>query len=463
MRPRNLKPALSSGVVPCDNHPNSGPDSQRLLGHGLARWSNLRVWFAQRSLTYAARRFFRLLARYGVTRTKAADRVFRCVTMLARYGCRPTFPVPGRVVRGSPNFFRRLQEAGAELTVHGYDHVDFRNLTLDEARNQLDRARNAFAAAGITAAGVRFPYLSATRELVQSLSRKEFQYSSNDAVWWGNFESTEYGDSTFRTLEKFYKPADATTAPSLPRRIGEVLELPIALPDDLQLFDGLGLRGEELVREWMHVVQDVHERGELCVLMFHPELSHELGAAFAQILERLNALHPPIWIARLGEVASWWSEKEDFSLQCARNGEHVSLRFECSERATILVRDRNSHSSSDRLVPGYRVVEGRELRLKTRQLPFIGCGAGVSEDTITSLKNDGFIVSSGDDATTCSVVIDMATASKLSLRELLDWIDSQPGTLVRIWRWPNGARSAFCMTGDLDALSLKDYATRLFN
>ena len=36
-----------------------------------------------------------------------------------------------------------------------------------------------------------------------------------------------------------------------------------------------------------------------------------------------------------------------------------------------------------------------------------------------------------------------------------------PGPVIRLWPWPNGMRSALCITGDLDALSLLDYAARL--
>jgi hypothetical protein len=42
--------------------------------------------------------------------------------------------------------------------------------------------------------------------------------------------------------------------------------------------------------------------------------------------------------------------------------------------------------------------------------------------------------------------------------------DLERGTvpLVRLGRWPNGAGSALCLTGDLDALTIWDYALRAF-
>jgi hypothetical protein len=37
-----------------------------------------------------------------------------------------------------------------------------------------------------------------------------------------------------------------------------------------------------------------------------------------------------------------------------------------------------------------------------------------------------------------------------------------PAPLVKLGRWPDGAKSALCLTGDLDALSLVDYLSRVF-
>jgi len=43
---------------------------------------------------------------------------------------------------------------------------------------------------------------------------------------------------------------------------------------------------------------------------------------------------------------------------------------------------------------------------------------------------------------------------------VLDAIESGTGPLVRVWRWPDGARSALAVTGDIDALTLRDFVVR---
>jgi hypothetical protein len=53
-----------------------------------------------------------------------------------------------------------------------------------------------------------------------------------------------------------------------------------------------------------------------------------------------------------------------------------------------------------------------------------------------------------------------ASSLEWSEADVLDAIDRAPGPLVRVWRWPHGARSALAVTGDIDALTLFDFAVR---
>ena len=44
------------------------------------------------------------------------------------------------------------------------------------------------------------------------------------------------------------------------------------------------------------------------------------------------------------------------------------------------------------------------------------------------------------------------------------WIELETGRfpLLRLGRWPGGAKSALAVTGDVDALTIWDYALRFF-
>src|SRR2546426_10959942 len=94
-------------------------------------------WLELRDVRYISLRLLSLLKRYGITSVRAKKRAVDCVRLLAHYDCYPTFPTPGCVVSRNAAFCRELQGMGAELTVHGYDHVDFRSLSRAEASRQF--------------------------------------------------------------------------------------------------------------------------------------------------------------------------------------------------------------------------------------------------------------------------------------------------------------------------------------
>ena len=78
------------------------------------------------------------------------------------------------------------------------------------------------------------------------------------------------------------------------------------------------------------------------------------------------------------------------------------------------------------------------------------------------LREQGYILDSSESATRCGVYLDAAALAGLpSEVQLIDHIEACPSPLIRYWRWPNGAKSVLSVTGDLDALSLLDYASRL--
>ena len=68
----------------------------------------------------------------------------------------------------------------------------------------------------------------------------------------------------------------------------------------------------------------------------------------------------------------------------------------------------------------------------------------------------------GVESQACSLIINQDFLQDIhNPVELERAIENSRTPLVRFWPWPDGQRSALCLTGDLDALSLADYATRL--
>jgi hypothetical protein len=111
---------------------------------------------------------------------------------------------------------------------------------------------------------------------------------------------------------------------------------------------------------------------------------------------------------------------------------------------------------------GYVALEERRITIPEGVLPFVGAASEVPADRLATLREMGYVVKHGEEAERCAVRLDAAAIAAAETDvALVAHVEKQQGPLVRFWHWPNGARSALSVTGDLDALSLADYAARL--
>jgi len=388
------------------------------------------------------------------------------VAALAEHGCVPTLPTPGCVVRHHPDFIRHLQNAGAEIAVHSYDHVDLTACSPPEAVRQLARAAQIFHHNGIEVRGFRCPYLRYTDELLDALPTGLFEYSSNKAICWTLESDSPDRERTMTTdvLRKLYAPMPATHAVCVPHTKHNLIEIPACLPDDIELCDGRGLDADGIEQAWCQMLHGSHRRGEACVILFHPELAQQCLQPLLALVHQAKALMPAVWIARLCDISGWWREKATFTADISSRDTGLHVAFGCSARATILIKGFDAlDGSAQPWSEGYRLWPSREIELPAGLRPFIGVAGDVPEGRVAFLREQGYIVDTGELASCCRVYLDAAVLAGLpSEVQLISHIEAFSGPLIRYWRWPNGTKSVLSVTGDLDALSLLDYASRLF-
>jgi len=386
------------------------------------------------------------------------------VELLAAQGVSPTLVVPGRVVQTSPSFFKRLEERGVELGIHGFDHVDFRALSQPQIAEQMKRAAAEFERSGIAFEGFRCPYLGCDPRVLEAIPNRALAYSSNTAIAWApdtGFRSRS--TVTEKTLESLYRAASADQFVAMPRFEGDLVEVPVSVPDDLLLVDAWRMEDGAVLDAWKGVLQAVHARGELFVLMFHPEALDRIAAALDGVVAEARRLTPAVWITQLRDVATWWREKSHFAAY-THEGSHGALHveFQCTERATILVRNLEVPEPTRAWAASGRVLEGRSLTVPSTVRPFLGVAADTSSAITRFLREQGYVVETGERARSCAVFLEEETIlSHPSEVALIKHIESRDAPLVRFWRWPEGAGSALCLSGDLDALSLMDYLARI--
>ena len=412
------------------------------------------------------------------------------VAALGERGCSLTYPTPGRVVEQRPAFFRRLQAAGAEIAVHSYDHLDLAAYPPARASAQLARAVAAFARHGIEARGFRCPYLRYTEDLFHALPPGAFAYSSNRAIWWDVTPPDQVvgATSTLEVLRGFYQPASAHDTACVPRLRTDagtgpgIVEIPVCVPDDLQLHDGLHMAADDIAQAWHLILARTYRRGELFDLVFHPELAQLCRTPLLAVVEEARRLQPGVWIAQLRDVADWWREKAGFGVTViepvARSAGLpdedttgvLRLIFTCSERATVLVKGWNSDAAAQPWDGAYRELAIREIDLPAEPRPFVGLPMDAPKAIVSLLQELGYLLDMGREATHCGIYLDLSTLARFTRPDtgrindvqLIEAIESLPGPLIRYGIWPRGAKSALCISGDLDALTLLDYASRLF-
>jgi hypothetical protein len=423
---------------------------------------NLGKWFKARGPRVVWQRATALLDRYGLASAKAAHRIGECVETLAELGCAPTFPTPGIVVQRYPQFIRHLQDVGAEIAVHSYQHIDLSALPAPVARQQLERAVQTFERFEIKVHGFRCPYLGYSTELLDSLPVGMFDYSSNEAIGWEPANLAANQSQFYKTLCRFYKGRPASDTVCLPSTRSNLIEIPVCVPDDLQLHDGCQLDPEGIGQAWSQILDLVYRRGELFTLMFHPELASFCESPFVSLLRRAHQCRPSVWVARLRDVSEWWREKSSFKVESVEIQTGLRLTFTCSPRATILVRGLDPGGSGQAWDGAYYRLESRILDVPADPLPFVGLPTSAPGPVVSFLQEQGYIVDMSDTAARCAIYLDVATLDRMTQVQLVNHIEALPGPLVRYWRWPNGAKSALCITGDLDALTLLDYASRLW-
>ena len=424
----------------------------------------LRSWYEKRGAKFIWQRGLSLLERYSLGPDKAIGRINDCVACLSDMGCAPTFFIPGIIVQRNPAFIRSLQAAGAEIAVHSFQHINLAELTTNEARAQLEKAAQTFDRLGIEMRGFRCPYLGFTEELLNSLPSGLFTYSSNQTIFWNVIDQgdSENNGVFFNTLSKFYRAIDSSQMVCLPRMRANMLEIPVCVPDDLQIRDGLQLDQEGIVQMWKQILQQTYQRGELFSLIFHTEQAAYCDNPLMELIDYARQLNPSVWISRQREISEWWYSKATFKVEIDQTNAGLQITFLCSPHATILGKGIEVNGSGSKWYGNYLLFQARTIEVPSSPRPFLGLAPDIPEKTVSFLREQGYILEIGEHASQCGIYLDASIVVELGSEIcLIDYIESKPVPLVRFWRWPDGARSALCLTGDLDALTLWDYISRL--
>ncbi len=415
-----------------------------------------------KGLSTAARRLRALLRQVGPTTTRMRRTLDAYLDVTAAYHVRPTFPTPAVVVDRHPRIIRHLVERGAEIAIHGLDHVDYARLPPEEQVRHMREAVRRFQSRKIPFYGFRAPYLRWDGSLLDALRSLRIGYDSSAAVFWKVLKEplTPEAEARLQRVLDFYAPLSAEEEPVLPFWERDVLRLPVSLPDDEILVDRLGSSAAEIGEVWQRILALTHRRGELFVLQLHPERFFICREGLNVLLNTARSQNPPVWIAPLAEIAQWWRRKSSIHVSVSALGPRL-WRIQVSGRGQVglLVRGASTDPPGEPWHDPWDFVSAQDVRIHSPARPTIGVAPNTHPQVVRFLRDLGYIVENA-----CAdhvVLIEERTWSSAVRGRLLSQLRESHVPQVRLNPWPGPYRSALAITGDLDVLTWWDVLSRV--
>jgi len=408
------------------------------------------------------RRGVSIASRYGMTADKMNRALAQFVAMLRRFGCGATFPITAVTVQRTPHVVRKYQAQGIEFAVHGYRHLDHSQFSQEEQLAYLELARQIFAGVGIRPQGFRCPYLRWNHDTLLALRQQGFAYDSSQGLAWDVLDGHE--TPAYLHVLNFYGALSANDYPSLPSLEKNLVRIPYSLPDDEALVERLALETPaQMSALWLAVLHRTHELGELFTLGLHPERFAVCREPLEAVLVEARRLAPSVWIARLDEIATWWQDRAEVIVKITDVADdRFHLTVVGPSGVTVLARAVGVDAPTVSWAKGYRQVEATTFTICAPLRPFIGLSPVTSPKLTSFLRQQGYIVEVSGEGRLYPCYFDQPEFVAGHKRSLLAQIEGTDRPLVRLGRWPNGARGALAITGDIDVLTLWDYGLRLF-
>ncbi len=286
-------------------------------------------------------------------------------------------------------------------------------------------------------------------------------YDSSQALYWDVIDGHLTED--YHRVLGFYRARSAEDYPGLPKVMGGVIQIPYCVPDDEALIERLKLKNTRAIVDiWLAVLEQTYQLGELFTLGLHPERIGLLHQPLAVVLAQARSLTPEVWIARLDEITYWWRARCQATLEVAVEEDGLfHMTVQGPPGTAVLARNVDIRSAIEPWKNGFVRVLATDFRFQANRRPFIGLSPDTDPALTNFLKQQGYWVETDSEDQASSIYLRQPRFAPEDERPLLKQLVESEAPLVRLARWPNGAQSALCVTGDIDALTLWDYGLRI--
>jgi hypothetical protein len=426
---------------------------------------NLVKYLSQsRGVGNSARRLGVISRRFGISAARMRGALRELLAVCGEYDVHPTLAVTACLIERNPDFFESLAARGADLAVHGFVHTDHALLDEEAQYEHLTRALASFSRLGMRPKGFRHPYLRFNDGTWRAAARLGFTHASNRSIHWdvvGENVAPEAATAYMKGLA-LYGSEPASQRMSLPRIVeGNILDIPASLPDDEAVLDRLGLEGRHAGIFWLHTLDRTHELGEAMTLVVHNERVPMTANSLRALLRSARARTPSVWIATLSEINDWWRKRATWHGRVEQlDGCSWRVHPPADPDATVLVRDLNTEPGAEPWFGHWRRVAGtRPFIIRSDVAPMLNID-DLPAAARTFIEAEGYSVVKNGSLERALHVRAPENFSPSDERSLSEAIEQADHPLIRLWRWPRGARSALAITSDVDAMSLVDFLRR---
>lgn len=408
------------------------------------------------------RRAGTILSRFGVTASPTERYLREYASITGRYNAHPTLPITASVLARHPAMIATVAEQGVEFAIHGLVHNDHAGLGFEEQHESLGKAKAIFESAGVSCVGFRGPYLrynAATHEAIRSLG---LLYDCSQAV---NYDVLPQAIAAgpradgYRRARELYGALSADEVAVRPRERRGLIDIPVAIPDDEIMVDRLCLDDRAQATAWRNIFERTYARGDLFTVQLHPERIRDCAFALQATLEEARHRQPGVWIATLREIAAWWVQRKQVTLSVQDLGESgYRVHLEGHPDATLLLRGVEAPGAT----PWFgqdQVTHARGFKVAAGPKPAVGVSPSSPPHLLDFLHEEGFPTERSVERKRFGAYLDVRGDSFTEASVLAE-LDRACGPLVRLGRWPNNARSALAVTGDIDSITLQDFFFR---
>lgn len=417
-----------------------------------------------RDIKALCQRLHAISKRYGLTATPMERSLHQFSELLEQFDCPATVPVTAISLSRYRQVINRYLSTNIEFAVHGYTHTDYSLMKDGAIAWHLRTARKNFTKAGLSPAGFRSPYLSRPGELHSALASAGFSYVSNQPFLWENVDPDTCLPSPAGYTRALcsYDPWKSGQRLSLPRLVDGLVEIPVSLPDDEMLVDRKGCTPELVRRVWLNMLAQSYRHGELLTLQLHPERIALCTDPLAALLAEARRRSPAVWCAQLNEVAAWWRARSQARFEISYQGDdHYQCLVNGPQGLTVLARGVSTEAPTSAWMNGYSVVHARCFNFHSPLRPLVGVAPSSPPGLISHLRQLGFAVEPTPDKELYGCHIEQPDFAGTDERRIMEIIRKSDRPVVRLGYWPNAYASALCITGDIDAFTLWDFALRI--